>query len=505
MTIYRGKKAALLLALAATISLSGCGGNPEGQITIGDTAVQQTLAKHVRITSGLNAWHEVYPSRPEGVPVQRMFGGYDAGPKFAKQEKIMGLSGEWINLNCLVNGFTVTASDGKVWYESGNVGASSDYRAYPLSTSDPSLRLWVVKGPSLSPDKLWVLGERQNGITCFISPDDLAKAGLTIEHPGKEKLAIQVVDGALEVTKSHMGEVTLRKAEKGKVVQNAKVPWETDKKGTIGWNDVSQSFTLGSTAPAKKEAGMLDSLMQSLSGDSISELKVEAIGDWKSISGALPKQKENPQGSRYAVETSKGQKFVFDAFRDFFRITNENGDIGYYTSAVSRAPGERFLISEIKVSDPDTRLWSVTFDSNSNTGTQNGFWLVGEHKGVLKVYITDVDMAAAGLPLPDTSNGLKKKGGHRLYLKPVDGKIRGFYTYEFWPMHMAHAQAKRLLDKSFWISWDNKEQTFKIMDVKEEAPAYVNRGADPFKEGWIVMDEKEAKTVMPSNFTRKYH
>ena len=70
---------------------------------------------------------------------------------------------------------------------------------------------------------------------------------------------------------------------------------------------------------------------------------------------------------------------------------------------------------------------------------------------------------------------------------------------------MAHAQAKRLLDKSFWISWDNKEQTFKIMDVKEEAPAYVNRGADPFKDGWTVMDEKEAKTVMPSNFTRKYH
>lgn len=499
-----GKKVTLLLVLTAAVAVGGCAGKQEGQITIGDKAVMQTLLKHVQITSDFSAWHEIYPSRPLGIPVRRMFGGYDAGPKFPQQEKIMGLSGQWLHLNCLSNGFNWTDQDGKILYESGDVGVTSDYRAYPLSTSDPTLRLWVIKGPSLRPEALWVLGERAEGITCFVSPDDLAKTGIRIEQPGKEKIDVQMVDGALEIAKAHMGELVLRKMEKGKVLQNAQAPWEVDKKVTIGWDDNSQSFKIGAKA-AKKETGMLESLLRSFGGDYISDLKIESIEKWKSISGALPQWKENPKGSRYAVETSNGKKIVFDAFRDFFRITSENGDIVYYTSEVPHVPGERFLISELKVSDPDTRLWSVTFDSNSNTGTQNGFWLVGEHKGVLKVYITDVDMAAAGLPLPDTSNGLKKKGGHRLYLKPVDGKIQGFYTYEFWPMHMAHAQAKRLLDKSFWISWDNKEQTFKIMNVKEEAPAYVNRGADPFKEGWTVMDEKEAKTVMPSNFTRKYH
>lgn len=50
-----GEKVALLLVLTAAVAVGGCTGKQEGQITIGDKAVMQTLLKHVQITSDQDA------------------------------------------------------------------------------------------------------------------------------------------------------------------------------------------------------------------------------------------------------------------------------------------------------------------------------------------------------------------------------------------------------------------------------------------------------------------
>ena len=480
-----------LLAAVTILFTSGCGDTPKpGQIIVGDANIEQFVSKQVRIVSDMKCYTDIWGMSPERRPDQRR-GLYALSNPYKMKENIFGLNGQWIYFSANENGFTLSGDGNQVYYEGQSSHGEKNFRAYQLTTSNPGLRLWVIAGPNLLPSEIWVLGETEKGFQCYITPEDLSAAGISVNQVGQEQLAIQVVDGNLTISKSHMDKVSQMEVSQGKVKGAAKVTWTKDKEVTIGWDDGGQVFKIGSSAKEPSDS-IFDTIAGYVNGSRISENQIESIGEAKVLRRVLPTE---TKGNTLLAETSNGKKILFSAYRNYFRILSEDGNTAYYTSAPSHAPVGRFLVSEIKVSDPDSRLWSVIFDTGGTTRSYSGYWLIGEHKGVLQVYLSAEDMEKAGLPLADSMNAMKRKGAHILYLTPADGKIKGQYAYEYWPSGVSHSAAKQILDKTFTIGWDKKTQSFQLMDIKEEEPAYIPRGKDPSETEWTPMNEEEVKKL----------
>lgn len=478
-----------VLVVTAAISFSGCGNEPKpGQIVIGDPNVVQNVSKQVKITSQLETPIDVWGQAPALPPNMRR-GLLALSSPYNNSNKIFGLNGQWIEFRSTAEGFSLVGSNNA--YEGKSLTGGRNFRAYPLTTSNPGLRLWLIEGPNILPSEIWVIGETEEGLQCYVTPEDFKNAGISVENPGKEHISVEIKDGSLVIGKSHMDQVTQSEGGQGKARKPAKVTWKQDKSVTVGWDDSSQTFKIGSAA-SSSSGGFMDSISAFFSGSSISENKIESIEKEERIIRALP---TDTKSCDYTVETSNGKKIVFSAYRNYFRVLSEDGSTAYYTSEPRTDAYGRFLISEIKVSDPDTRLWSVTFDTGGTTRSYSGYWLIGEHKGVLKVYLTAEDMDAAGLPLADSKNTMKRKGAHVIYLKTVDGRIQGDYAYEYWSSNVSHAAAKTILDKTFTIAWDKKAQSFQVMDVKESEPMYIPRGKDPSEVEWTPLEENDLKRL----------
>lgn len=475
--------------LSLSFGLGACGTAPAvTSIPIGDAASVKALSQNLSITSDFGRHYDIYTGRPAAIPPTQtdlLWGDHS----FPSSVSFMGLDGRTISFSCNTFGFSFSDETG-VLYQSEDVSGISEYVAYSLTTSDPTKRLWLVKGPSLSPTSLWVLAETENGLTKIADPIDLAKAGISIENPGNERLDVRVENGALTITKYHIDKV-----ESDKDMQSVK--WSADKTVYIDGPKGSDTFALLSS-PEKKSGASASFL----SGFTNPSLKIESFGESQRLYGFHPSL-QNPD-SCATLTMSNGKKLLLAAYMHFFRIFDEEGNV-YFTSDTCRTLGARFTVTEVKVSDAKTQIWQVRYDGAGNQRAESGYWLFGERDGVLSIYLTPQDLDAAGIPLPDTKDGFAAKGAHYLTLRVEDGAIKGEYIYVYIPGNAKPADRKHLLDKTFTIAWDKSAGTFVIHDVKEEAPAYLEYDAKKKESKWIPMTEEEARSPSIVTFSHKYH
>ncbi len=474
--------------LSLTFSLGACGNAPSvTSVTIGDVASVKALSQNLSITSDFGRHYDIYTGRPAAIRPNPwdFWGDYS----FPSTVSFMGLNGRTISFSCHSHGFTL-ADENDILYQSGAISGISEYVAYSLTTSDPTQRLWLIKGPSLSPTSLWVLTETEQGFTKVADVEDFAKAGISIEHPGRERLDIRIENGALAITKYH-----IEKVESDEKSQSVK--WSEDKTVYIDCPKGKDHFALLSSA--EKKSGTSGSFFSGFTNPS---LKIESFGKAQRIYGFNPSL-QNPD-SCATLTLSNGKKLFLAAYMHFFRILDENGTV-YFTSDTCRTLGARFTVTEVNVSDSKTRVWQIQYDGAGNQRAESGYWLIGERDGVLSVYLTPRDLDEAGIPLPDTKDGFSAKGAHYLSLHVEDGVIKGDYVYVYIPNDAKPTDKKHMLDKTFTIAWDKSAGTFRIRDVKEEEPAYLSYDANTKESKWIPMTPEEARRPSSVTFTLTYH
>ncbi len=475
--------------LSLSFGLSACGNAPAvTSIAIGDTASVKALSQNLSVTSDFGRHYDIFTGRPAAIrPTQTdlLWGDHS----FPSEVSFMGLSGRMISFSCHTGGFTIADETG-VLYQSESVSGITEYVAYSLTTSNPNKRLWLIKGPALSPTSLWILEETESNFTKVADPADFAKAGIAIEKQGSERLDIHVENGALAITKYHISKV-----ESDKDKQSVK--WSADKTVYIDCPKGGDSFALLSS-PEKKSGASASFL----SGFTNPSLKIESFGKSQRLYGFRPSL-QNPD-SCATLTMSNGKKLRLAAYMHFFRILDEEGNV-YFTSDTCRTLGARFTVTEVNVSDAKTRVWQVRYDGAGNQRAESGYWLLGERDGIFSVYLTPQDLETAGIPLPDTQDGFSAKGAHYLNLRVLDGVIKGEYIYVFIPGNAKPADKKHLLDKTFTIAWDKSAGTFIIRDVKDEAPAYLEYDADKKESKWIPMTEEEARKLTYATFSQTYH
>lgn len=496
------KKWICVLALAAALSAGGCGNEGPVQITIGDPAVAGELSKHVTITSELGQGFFVYGNSM--MPKERQFitGKIQDDYRFPSKERLPGLDGMYMTTQATKDGFTFTREeDGTVLYEENGYQGATNFRMYCLSTSDPGLRLWVVAGPDRYPSLVWVLKETTDGITTALTPDDFQKAGLSLENAGKERLKLAVENGALTVEKFHMDKVEPSQSEKvdGKTKMTpAKVDWKSDKKVAVVWDDKAGTFTIGSV-PSASSGGFLASLFH----------HEDKIGDLQVLSMDMPMKmdkQEDPASRIYSctLTTSNGKEMKLVQYPAFFKITSADGSAVYYTSQLGLL-NTRFRVMEVKVSDPDTRLWSIKEENTGNAPADFGYWLIGEHKGVLKVYLSPDDFTKSGVPFV-SRNFPEGYRAHQLRLSVDNGVIQVKMPYEFSPAGKSHAEAWILLDHTFTIAWDKDAQKFVIKDVAQpDVPTGGRRGQMLRSDDWEPLAEDQQKTLKQDMGMSRYH
>lgn len=476
--------------LSLSFGLGACGNAPAvTSVSIGDAAAVKALSQNLSITSDFGRHYDIYTGRPAAIPPTQtdlLWGDHS----FPASVSLMGLDGRTISFSCNALGFSFSDENG-VLYQSEGASGISEYVAYSLTTSDPGKRLWLVKGPSLSPASLWVLSETEKGFAKVADPADFAKAGISVENPGNERLDVRIENGAMAVTKYH-----INKVESDQNIQSVK--WSADKTVYIDGPQGSDTFALLSS-PEKKSGASASFL----SGFTNPSLKIESFGESRCLYGFRPSL-QNPD-SCATLTLSNGKKLLLAAYTHFFRILDEEGN-AYYTSDTCRTLGARFTVTEVKVSDAKTRVWQVRYDGAGNQRAESGYWLLGERDGVLSVYLTPQDLDRAGIPLPDTKDGFAAKGAHYLNLRVEDGVIKGEYIYVYIPGYFSKpADKKHMLDKTFTIAWDKSAGTFVIQGVKEEAPAYLEFDAEKKPSQWVPMTEEEARLPSGVTFSKKYH
>lgn len=463
----RKRETICLLALAAALSVAGCGTSQQSIVTIDDPATAESIQKNVKIVSpmGRHNYVDIWGNPPRN-------GRRNVGmQKISPSAKFMGLSGIWITATADENGFTLTDEGGNTLCRESYNG-SGNFRIYRLPTTDGDTCVWVVEGPNMSPAALWVIGETKEGFLVYATPEEFAKEGLTVEQPGRERLAVSVRGGGLLVEKSHID-----KTEPGKVT------WKVDKTGGMVWNNDKKAFVMGE--PPKEDPVVYGS------ADKISENKIESIG--KRMDGKGARDKEGLE--EYVLTTSNGKNLSLVTKPGYFTISSEDGSVSYYTSEIFSFTGGRFDVQEIETSNPDTRLWSVIYDGGGNSGTQWGYWLIGEEKGHLRIYLTPADMEAAGMPLPYRMVHTRNMNGHKFYFKANDGVLEGAYVFEYTPEGKAMSSSKEVREKSFLIRWDEKKQSFILDKVEDSDPVYLPRFTSPEKQDWIPMTDQEVKEM----------
>ena len=167
--------------------------------------------------------------------------------------------------------------------------------------------------------------------------------------------------------------------------------------------------------------------------------------------------------------SSQGSKFLFQAGSTHFTLTSMDGSSTYYTSDdINGDPVGRYEVRELKVSDPNTRLWAVIYDCNGNSRCYYGFWLFGERNNRIFSYVNNSMMSQLEMPLPSYKTWDEDKGSHRIDLSMEDGVLKGYYNYQFWPPDVSHAEAWVVLDKDFTIGWNKGDQKFEISDIRQK-------------------------------------
>lgn len=219
------------------------------------------------------------------------------------------------------------------------------------------------------------------------------------------------------------------------------------------------------------------------------QITILALGEKRAI--YPPRRGDEPSAS-CELEGAEGNHFTMHCKASGFYITPEGSEEKVYDSEDAPYEHGRVEVTEVQVSDPSYRLWSIVYDSNGNSGTQHGYWLVGEKDGQFISYITPTSMKEAGLPMPDAEDWGEKKGGHRLRFYVEDGVLKMEYTFEFWPPNVSHAEAWRVLDKTADIQWDNDSSAFQLTNIQDVGDMKVSRAKGFGKEiQWEKMTDDE--------------
>lgn len=121
-----------------------------------------------------------------------------------------------------------------------------------------------------------------------------------------------------------------------------------------------------------------------------------------------------------------------------------------------------FRVYKMTTSEPDIDLWAVVSDRGAaNSGVISGFYVFMDKGGKLTPAVTDDEMANFGMPFDNREqNPPGYAPSHYLNRNLEDGKLYLEYAYEYWDGNMSHAQAKKVVDKTGYLAWDNSAQTF---------------------------------------------
>ena len=125
-----------------------------------------------------------------------------------------------------------------------------------------------------------------------------------------------------------------------------------------------------------------------------------------------------------------------------------------------------FRVYKMTTSEPDINLWVVISDrAAANSGVISGFYVFMDKGGKLTTAVTDDEMAAFGMPFDNREqNPPGYAPSHYLNRNLEDGKLYLEYAYEYWDGNMSHAQAKKVVDKTGYLAWDNSAQTFVLTE-----------------------------------------